>query len=273
MKEFVLELAAKQDSLNAKLNVMREYLQAYVLRILNDEGFFRSAAFLGGTALRFLYGLPRFSEDLDFSLEEINIKEYSFEQLVKKIKGEFVSAGYKISVSYNDQKTVQHAFLRFEELMFEAGISPLKGQKLSIKLEIDTNPPKGAIHKKDIINKYFPVAFLSYDLSSLFAGKLHAVFSRKYTKGRDFFDIGWYLSKWRDLTPNFLLLRNSLLQTGYKKEIPSAKNWRKCLYRTVKNADWDKVRGDVENFLEQPKDLDVFSKENILSLCAHTENL
>lgn len=266
MKEFVLELASRQDSLNAKLNMMREYLQAYVLRVLNDEVFFRSAAFLGGTALRFLYDLPRFSEDLDFSLEEKDNKGYSFEHLIKKIKDEFVSAGYKISVSYNDQKTVQHAFLRFEELMYEAKISPLKNQKLSIKIEIDTNPPRGVIYKKDIINKYFPVAFLSYDLSSLFAGKLHAVFSRKYTKGRDFFDIGWYLSKWKNLSPNFLLLRNSLLQTGYNKEIPSEENWRSCLYAVVENTDWYKVREDVENFLEQPKDLEVFSKENVLSL-------
>ena len=118
--------------------------------------------------------------------------------------------------------------------MFEAGISPLKNQKISIKIEIDTNPPSGALYKKTITNKYFPVAFLSYDLPSLFAGKLHAVFSRKYTKGRDFFDIGWYLSKWSDLSPNFLLLKNSLLQTGYDKEIPTNENWHKCLFDVVK---------------------------------------
>jgi len=266
MKEFVLELAGRQDGLQAKLNVMREYLQVYTIKVLNDKGFFRSAAFLGGTALRFLYDLPRFSEDLDFSLEEKNSQGNSFESLIKKIKDEFVLAGYKLSVSYNDQKTVQHAFLKFEGLLFEAGISPLQNQKLSIKIEVDTNPPKGATRKTDIINKYFPVAFLSYDLSSLFAGKIHAVLSRKYTKGRDFFDIGWYLTKWKDLSPNFLLLKNALLQTGYNKEIPSEENWRMCLYAVVKNTDWDKVRGDVENFLEQPKDLDVFSKENVLAL-------
>lgn len=265
MKEFVLELAGRQDTFNAKLNVMREYLQAYALRVLHDEGFFRSAAFVGGTALRFLYDLPRFSEDLDFSLEK-KPKEYSFEQLMKKVKDEFVAAGYTLSVSYNDKKTVQHAFLRFEELMYEAKISPLKNQKIAIKIEIDTNPPSGAIHTKNIMNKYFPVAFLSYDISSLFAGKLHAVLIRKYTKGRDFFDIGWYLSKWNNLNPNFVLLGNSLRQTGYTKKIPSEKNWRTVLHDTVKHTDWDKVRSDVENFLEQPKDMNVFSKENILSL-------
>ena len=272
MKEFILELADRQIGLNAKLNIMREYLQAYALRILNDEGFFRYAAFVGGTALRFLYDLPRFSEDLDFSLEDKKHKAYSFKSLIKKIKDEFLAAGYELSVSYNEQKTVQHAFFRFEDLMFEAGISPHKSQKLSIKLEIDTNPPKGAIHKKDLINKYFPVAFLSYDLSSLFAGKLSAIFGRKYTKGRDFFDLGWYLSKWKDLSPNVLLLKNALFQTGYKKEIPSGENWRSLLYTAVESADWHKVKSDVENFLEHPKDLKVFSKDNVLSLLK-TQNI
>jgi len=266
MKEFALELAERQDGSAAKLNVIREYLQAYTLKVLNEEGFFRCAAFVGDTALRFLYRLPRFSEDLDFSLEDQRHKADSFKRLIKKIKDEFSSADYKVSVSYNDQKTVQHAFFKFEELLFEAGISPHRSHKLSIKLEIDTNPPKGAVHKTDIVNKYFPVAFLSYDLPSLFAGKLSAVFGRKYTKGRDFFDLGWYLSKWKDLSPNILLLKNALLQTGYKKEIPEEDNWRKQLYGVVENADWTLVKKDVENFLEQPGDLEVFSKANILSL-------
>ncbi len=68
MKDYVLELVSKKEGYNAKLNAMREYLQAYILRVMHDEGVFRSVAFLGGTALRFLHGLPRFSEDLDFSL-------------------------------------------------------------------------------------------------------------------------------------------------------------------------------------------------------------
>lgn len=266
MKEFVLELAEKQEGFNAKLNVMREYLQAYILKVLNEEGLFRYAAFVGGTALRFLFDLPRFSEDLDFSLEEKTGTGDSFEHLIKKIKSELAAANYNVSVSYNDQKTVQHAFFRFEDLLYEAGMSPLKNQKVSIKMEIDTNPPKGAVTKKDLINKYFPVAFLSYDLPSLFAGKLSAVFGRKYTKGKDFFDVLWYLSKWKDLVPNFSLLKNGLIQTNYPKEIPSKENWRRRLRDAVEKADWNKIRKDVENFLERPEDLKLFTKENILLL-------
>jgi len=265
MKDYCLELAAKESGLNAKLNIMREYLQAYALRVIHDEGIFRSAAFLGGTALRFLYALPRFSEDLDFSFTGKD-KEYSFAGLIKKVKEEFELAGYNIAVSYNDKKTVQSAFVRFEGLMFEAGISPLKSQKLSIKIEFDTNPPDGAVLKTHIVNKYFPISFLSYDLDSLFAGKLHALLSRKYSKGRDFFDLGWYLSKWGDLSPNLTFLCNALKQTGWKGEFPAEKSWRGLIYKVTSGADWKKVKEDVENFLENPADLNIFTKENVLGL-------
>ena len=264
MKDYVLELTHKQTGFNAKLNIMREYLQAYILRILHDEGVFRTTAFLGGTALRFIYGLPRFSEDLDFSLT--NAEAYSFIELIKKIKGELTLAGYEVTVSYNEKKIVQHVFIRFGELLHEAGISPHPQQKFSIKIEIDTNPPKGAILKTHIFNKYFPIAFLSHDLLSLFAGKMSALLSRKYTKGRDFFDIGWYLSRWKDITPNVILLHNALRQTRWEGEIPTENNWRDCLYRVVAKADWRKVRQDVENFLENPSDMNIFTQENVLAL-------
>jgi len=265
MKDYVLELASKKTGFNAKLNVMREYIQAYALRIMHDEGLFRSTAFLGGTALRFLYDLPRFSEDLDFSAVKKDDK-LSFVSLIKKMKEEFSQAGYNVSTVYNDQKTVQHAFFRFEGLMYDAGISPLKSQKFSIKIEIDTNPPEGAVLRSDIVNKYFPISFLSYDLSSLLAGKIHAIMSRKYTKGRDYFDIGWYLSRWHELTPNINLLKNALIQTGFKGEIPSEENWRECLCDVLEKTDWEKVKEDVENFLENSSDLAVFTKESVLKL-------
>ena len=264
MKDYVLELVSGETGFNAKLNIMREYLQIYILRIMHDEGLFRTTAFLGGTALRFLYHLPRFSEDLDFSV--LKGKKRSFVDLIKKIKEELILAGYDIDISYNDKKTVQFAFVKFVGLMYAAGISPLKMQKISIKIKIDVNPPKGAILKKDIVNKYFPISFLSYDLSSLLAGKLHALLSRKHTKGRDFFDIGWYLSKWKDLSPNLTLLQNALKQTGWKGKLPLRDNWRELIYDAVKDVDWKKVKQDVENFLENPGDMNVFSKENVLDL-------
>ena len=264
MKEFVLELIRKKHGFNVKLNTMREYLQAYVLRVMYEEGVFRAAAFIGDTALRFLYGLPRFSEDLDFSA--LDKSRIDFLKLIKKIENELILAGYDISVSYNDRETVNSGFIKFEHLMYEGGLSPLKSQKFSVKLEIDTKPPAGAALKTYIVNKYFPIAFLSYDRESLFAGKLGALLGRKYTKGRDFFDLGWYLSKWPGLSPNIVLLNNALKQTGWNNEFISRDSWRDFIYRVVQKADWEKVEKDLGSFLENPGDIKIFSKENILGL-------
>lgn len=264
MKDYVLEIISGKKGFNSKLNTMREYLQLYILRIMAGEGVFRDSVFLGGTALRFLYGLPRFSEDLDFSGK--GYKGHRFVKLIKKIKEELILSGYEISISYDEKKTVYSAFIKFGGLMFEVGLAPIKEQKFSIKIEIDTNPPEGANLEKHIINRYFPLSFLSYDLSSLFSGKLHALLSRRYTKGRDFFDIGWYLAKWKDISPNILFLQNALKQTGWKGELPTKDNWRKLLYQVVANSDWSKVKKDIENFLEDPRDLEVFTKENVLTL-------
>ena len=111
MKDYLLELASQKEGYNAKLNTMREYLQAYILRVMHDEGVFRSTAFLGGTALRYLYGLPRFSEDLDFSSTEKH--QISFAALLKKIIAELSAATYNVSVDYNDKKAVHSAFIKF----------------------------------------------------------------------------------------------------------------------------------------------------------------
>ena len=113
---------------------------------------------------------------------------------------------------------------------------------------------------------YVPLSFRSYDIPSLFAGKIHALLNRKYTKGRDFFDLGWYLSRWHTLTPNMKLLQNALEQTGWKKEMPTEHTWRNLVSNVVQKTDWKKVTRDVENFLENPSDMQVFNRENVLKL-------
>src|SRR3989338_3059808 len=102
---------------------------------------------------------------------------------MRKIKEEFASAGYQGSVTEDHERTVQSGFVKFEKLLYETGLSAHPSQKFSIKIEIDTNPPKGAMLKTAVVNKYFPIAFLSYEPASLFAGKLHALLSRRYVKG------------------------------------------------------------------------------------------
>ncbi len=266
MKDYCLELVSRKNNPTDKTNILREYLQAYALKIFHDKGFFRSTAFVGGTtALRFLYGLPRFSEDLDVSAVRKDC-ELSFPELMRAVRDEFLLAGYDAVVTYNDTRAVWSALLKFGGILKEAGITTLADRRLSIKIEIDTNPPGGAVLVTEIVNKYFPISFLSYDIPSLFAGKLHAFLSRKYLKGRDIFDIGWYLSRWNDLVPNLIMLRNALAQTGWEKEPVSAENWRNIVAQAIESADWGKIETDVRAFLERPEDMRVFSKETLLSL-------
>ena len=264
MKDYCLELVAKQSTPAGKYNIMREYVQAYVLKIMQEAGVLPSYAFVGGTALRFLYELPRFSEDLNFSL--VKTSEYPFKDLLSKIKQELTAAGYETGVTYRDEKTVYSAFIKFEGLLFEAGLSPLKNEKFSIKIEIDMRPPQGAVVVTKLINKFFPMAFLTYDLPSLFAGKVHAVLSRKYVKGRDYYDIVWYLSRYKELQPNFALLASALAQTGWEGKPVTEKNWRFILSGQVKETDWDIVTRDVTSFLEHPGEMKALTKENVLSV-------
>ncbi|HBG62314.1 MAG: hypothetical protein A2306_11410 [Omnitrophica WOR_2 bacterium RIFOXYB2_FULL_38_16] len=264
MKDYVLELAASKKTSDDKFNTIREYLQSYILRIMQDFGAFHYCAFLGGTALRFLYDLPRFSEDLDFSLA--NKQEKTFVEMIKHIKKELELSGYNVEVSYKDNRAVHSAMIKFSNLMYEAGLSGLKDQKISIKLDIDTNPPDGAKLDTKIINKFFPLSFLTYDLSSLFAGKMHAILNRKYTKGRDFYDVFWYLSRMKDLKPNIVLLQNALKQSGWDKPMPQESDWKDFLIKVVEGVNWDSVDKDVRSFLEQPLDMKVFNKENLLRI-------
>lgn len=264
MKDYCLELAASKKEFNEKFNAVREYLQAYILRLCHDQGLFQFMAFIGGTCLRFLHQLPRFSEDLDFSLAQKN--PFTFKEILQKIQRELILAGYQISISYHDAKTVQSAMIKFERLLYEAKLSPLPNQKISVKLEIDTNPPPGAQYATQIVNKFFPIAFLSYDIPSLFAGKLHALLSRNYIKGRDFYDAGWYLSRWKGLNPNMIFLQNALKQTGWKKDMPTEENWRAFLHQVIEKVNWRKVTEDTKSFLEHPSDMNIFTQENLIKL-------
>ena len=264
MKDYCLALVAAKSGYNEKLNAMREYLQAYILSFMYEGGVFRHAAFVGGTALRFLHGLPRFSEDLDFS--QVGKDKVNFGALMSKITRELELAGYNAVASVEKDKTVNSAFIKFEALMHEAGISPLKSQKFSVKIEIDTNPPQGAALEELLVNKYFPINFLAYDPASLFAGKVHAILNRKYTKGRDLFDLGWYLMTWKGIEPNLTQLNNALAQSKWQGPVISKVNWRKVVSDTITKADWKKVRGDVEQFLERPRDLELLSQEALLKM-------
>lgn len=193
MKEFLLEIIGSNPDPIRKRNLVREYLQARILEVLQRSGAMVPLAFQGGTALYFLYNIARFSEDLDFTLER-PAANYDFRSYLKEIQSIFVAEGYNLQIKVNDQKTVNSAFIRFYGLLYELKLSPQPTEALSVKIEVDTNPPKGAGLETDLVRRYIPLNLQHHDRASLLAGKLHAILQREYAKGRDLYDLMWYLS-------------------------------------------------------------------------------
>jgi hypothetical protein len=261
MKAQALEIAASVADPGERLNRLREYLQALVLRSLHESEAFRCLSFVGGTALRFLYGLPRFSEDLDFSLE--NAQGYAPQPWLGKLKRDLAFAGFEPTVTWNDRKTVQVGWVRVAGLLQEAGLAGLPGQKLSVKLEIDTRPPSGAALESRAVNRYFLMAFRHPDLPSLMAGKVHALCVRKYPKGRDWYDLLWYRAQSPPVSPNLRLLQAALDQTEGARAWP-AEGWREVLRRRLRTLDVDALRDDVTPFLERPEDRVLLTKEHLI---------
>lgn len=245
-----------------KYNYLREYLQLLILKILDEKGYFRNIAFVGGTALRILYDLNRFSEDLDFSL--INKENYFFANIMKALKQELEKQNLTVSIAAKDHKTVASAFIKFDNLLFELGLSAHKSQKLSVKFDIDQNPPEGYNCEFNMINKEFLIGINQYDLPSLYAGKLHALLCRTYTKGRDYYDLLWYLA--RKTEPNYLLLENAIWQTEHKKMDLNKNKLKELLIERIGQTDFKKVSNDVEPFLADAKELRHFDKNVFLSL-------
>ena len=253
-------------AVNQKLNVTREFLQILTLKILNDKKFSQQIAFVGGTSLRILYDLKRFSEDLDFSL--MSKEKYDFDKIHRELSKEFKLYGLAFEAQPHKQKTVHSMMMKFSGLLKELGLSPLPSQKLSIKLEIDTNPPAGWELGNTIVSKNYTFNIVHYNLPSLYAGKLHACFYRKFTKGRDFYDLIWYLGK--KVKPNFTLLNNAIAQTQGKNPKISESNFKAYLLDGVKRIDFASAKKDVERFLEDKSELNLFDLKLISNAIENT---
>jgi predicted nucleotidyltransferase component of viral defense system len=265
MREQIKDIVKINLSRQDNLNRIQEYIQAYFLYILYKKKFYQNLVFTGGTALRFIHKIQRFSEDLDFSLSS-KAKKYDFSILLKDVRKEFELSGYGLEIKYKTDKNVHNAFLKFPGILYEVGLSGLKDEKISVKLEIDTNPPQGGIEESTLYNSIFMFYLVHYDLSSLFAGKLHALLTRKYTKGRDWYDLLWYMSKFKDLQPNFIMLNNALMQTQETPVVLSKENWKDELKNVIEELDIEKVRNDVSKFLENHNDVNLLTKENLLNI-------
>lgn len=237
-------------------NAIREIAQEIVLSGLSRAGFFRNAAFLGGTCLRIIYGLPRFSEDLDFALFKAE-EEFKLTNYLDAVCKELLLYGFEFSLSghFEEKTAVQKEFLKdssiVKMLTFKYFRPGRDTRSIKIKLEIDTNPPAGAKVEVKSIDYPFTYEAAVYDQESLFAGKCHALLCREYVKGRDWFDFTWYIGRKTGI--NFNLLTSAMDQQGpWKgKGIKIDKNW--CvenLRKRVAEIDWKKTADDVKRFLK-----------------------
>jgi len=263
MKEIALQIT--NEAKNQKLNILREYLQNYILFLMQKEGMNVSLYFVGGTALRFLYKIRRYSEDLDFSAGE-GWNPPDLSKRTKKIKSDLEKAGYSFTFHLKEEKTVQRAIFRFSELLYESGLTRQRDRKMPVHIEIDINPPAGWTGEKTIVDIHLPVLIQHYDLPSMFAAKLAAIFTRPYAKGRDVYDLFWYRTKWKELLPNFVLLNNALAQKQTDFNRVNEDNWLEITCEKIHYLKWRDIENDISPFLELRDDLLAFTKENLLLL-------
>lgn len=265
MKEHLFTLIQSAASLVQARNLVREYLQALILSSLQRSGAMVSLAFNRGTALRFLYALPRYSEDLDFALEGA-AEQYDFRAYLKVIRRDMKAQGYQVVLKVSDKKTVHGAFVRYPGLLYELGLSSHQGEVLTVKIEVDTHPPAGAGLETTIVRRHVLLHLQHHDRASLLAGKLHAVLQRPYLKGRDVYDLLWYLSAPDWPRPNLNLLNHALDQTGWTEAPLTAENWRAMIREQLVRADWESILADASPFLLDSNETAFLNQNNLLGL-------
>lgn len=253
LKKIVRELANTKAPVTeeAIVNIAREYLQVVILRLIYDSKYGRHLSFMGGTCLRICYNLKRYSEDLDFCLDHQS-KTYSFAAMVEHVAKELSLRGYEVATNCHEDKIVQKAFLKFSGLQQQLGLkSYKKDQKLHIKVEVDIHPPRLKKTEKESFfvtrfDEVFPI--LKHNLPTLFAGKIFALLNRPYTRGRDYYDLIWYLGQKTTLNLDYL---NRGLKT---KKFDSTGAVMKIIGDKVAGLKSDLILKDIESFLEDPQD-------------------
>jgi hypothetical protein len=276
MHEAVTRMLAKYEpkSVDDSVRALREIIQEVALLGLWRAKFFEHAAFYGGTALRILYGLDRFSEDLDFSLltpsPDFNLARYT-----ASLEEELQAFGFNVRVEMVDkavESAVQSAFLkantRNELLVIEAGEEftgqVADGQVLKVKIEVDTDPPPGFSTQTRYLLQPIPFAVRSYSLPDLFAGKMHAILFRKWknrVKGRDWYDLIWYAANHPQL--NLAHLEQRMRQTGHwsgEKNLSPAV-FTDLLFEAIDRLDVNQARKDVAPFVKDQQILTLWSHD------------
>ncbi|MDR9437640.1 MAG: nucleotidyl transferase AbiEii/AbiGii toxin family protein [Thiohalophilus sp.] len=247
-------------------NALKEIVQEILLFALWREGFFEVAAFQGGTSLRILHGLPRFSEDIDFILQSPD-PAFTWKPYLENLAETCKEFGIEPEVLDRDQmdQHVKAALIKDNSIANQLNLDFVnhRDQKLKIKLEIDCNPPAGSGFDYTYLD--FPVDYevCNQDLSSNFALKIHALLCRAYIKGRDWYDFNWYIAQ--GVTPNLALLKNALFQFGpYQgQELNVDREWlANALRQKIASINWQDAAGDVERFLKpvEQKSLNLWSE-------------
>ena len=262
------------DNIYDRKNAMKEIMQEIVLCGLSRAGFFKEAAFYGGTALRIFYGLDRFSEDLDFSLEQINL-DFDLCSYFPVLEKEVKAFGLNVEIQEKEKtkdSNIRSAFLKGNTkehlLLFYADERDVgtvaKNEVVKIKFEVDTNPPAFATYEHKYRLLPVPYEIRLYDMPSLFAGKIHAVICRGWQsriKGRDLYDYIFYLSK--AVTVNQKHLRARLIDSGYISENQECtlEEIKTMLKNRFDSIDFLQARKDVEPFIRDTSVLDIWSSE------------
>ncbi|ORJ54767.1 nucleotidyl transferase AbiEii/AbiGii toxin family protein [Geothermobacter hydrogeniphilus] len=241
--------------------------------------FFERAAFYGGTALRILYGLDRFSEDLDFSLLR-PMPDFSLGRYSQALERELAAFGFEVRVEQKGKAVataVQSAFLKAdtanELLVIQAG-EPIRrqipaGQVTRIKIEVDTAPPPGFATENKFLLQPIPFSVRSYRLPDLFAGKMHAVLCRRWknrVKGRDWYDLIWYCAHHPEL--HLAHLEQRMRQSGHWNGTASLSpdSFHDLLAGSIGRLDVDQARREVLPFVRNPEALAVWSREFFLDV-------
>lgn len=254
--------AGKQDQ------VLREVMQEITLAGLNRAGFFEQAAFYGGTCLRIFHGLPRFSEDLDFSLLQPTA-DFSLQPYFNAVIAEFRALGLEVDIAVK-QKTansqIESAFLKNNTQVFSLNISSTR--KIKIKLEVDTLPPLGFATEEKLLLQPFSFYVKCFALPDLFAGKLHALLFRQWknrVKGRDWFDFEWYVR--HNVTPNLEhFARRSFESGAIRQGTVSKAELHTLLQQRIRSVDFNDAKQDVMKFIPDTEALNIWSTDYFLQL-------
>jgi predicted nucleotidyltransferase component of viral defense system len=273
--------ATRQDYENA----LKEIIQELALLGLWRSKFFQHAAFYGGTSLRILYGLDRFSEDLDFSLLTSN-KEFELQPYFDAISSELASFDFNVQIAEkikNIDTAVDSAFIKADtkehllkiEVPDEIAERVARNDRLKIRLEVDTNPPGGFETEAKILLQPIPFSVNTYKQPDLFAGKIHAMLQRNWQsgriKGRDYYDFVWYIG--RGTAVHLEHLEQRLRQTGgwtVEKKM-TKKDLFKMLEEKFSQLDFELAKRDVLPFIRDGAAVELWSQDFFVSLLQRLE--